>query len=117
MLEKDFAIQSSLRRVLVRTSINYSRMDFGTVKGVVYVRGVFQISYVSPDLDQDKLKDLTAKTLYSFEKKVRNIPGVSDVIFQLLNWRKERGQWLPIEVTKKEEEDEEEDENKTESSL
>ena len=115
MLEKDFAIQSSLRRMLVRTSINYSRMDFGTVKGVVYIRGVFQISYVSPDLDQDKLNDLMAKTLYSFEKKVRNIPGVSDVIFQLLNWRKERGQWLPIEVTKKEEE--EEDDNKTESSL
>ena len=114
MLEEDFAIQSNLRRMLVRTSINYSRMDFGTVKGVIYIRGVFQLSYVSPDADEDKLKDLTVKTLYSFEKKVRNIPGVSDVIFQLLNWRKERGQWVPIEVKKKKEE---KDENKTESSL
>jgi len=113
MLKEDFAVQSNLRRMLVRTSINYSRMDFGTVKGVVYIRGVFQLSYVSPDADEDKLKELTAKTLYSFEKKVRNIPGVSDVIFQLLNWRKERGQWMPIEAQKKEEEDE----NKTESSL
>ncbi len=112
MLEKDFVIQSSLRRMLVRTSINYSRMDFGTVKGVVYIRGVFQLSYVPPDTEEDALKDSTAKTLYSFEKKVRNIPGVSDVIFQLLNWRKERGQWVPIELTKKEEEDE----KKTESS-
>jgi hypothetical protein len=47
------------------------------------------------------------------ENKVRNIPGVSDVIFQLLNWRKERGQWVPIEMKKKEEGDE----NKTESDL
>jgi hypothetical protein len=111
MLEKDFAIQSNLRRMLVRTSINYVRMDFGTVKGVVYIRGVFQLSYLSSDTEDDQLQELTAKTLYSFEKKVRNIPGVSDVIFQLLNWRKERGKWVPIEAKK-----EEEDEKKTESS-
>ena len=112
MLEKDFAIQSNLRRMLVRTSVNYSKMDFGTVKGVVYIRGIFQLSYVSPDAGEDQLKDLTVKTLYSFEKKLRNIPGVTDVMFQLLNWRKEKGQWVPIEAKEKEETDE----NKTESS-
>jgi hypothetical protein len=112
MLEKDFAIQSNLRRMLVRTSINYSKMDFGTVKGVVYIRGIFQLSYISPDTDEDQLQELTAKTLYSFEKKVRNIPGVTDVMFQLQNWRKEKGQWVQIEAKKKEEADE----NKAESS-
>jgi len=119
MLEKDFAIQSNLRRMLVRTSINYSRMDFGTVKGVVYIRGIFQLSYVPPDTEENILKDLTAKTLYSFEKKVRNIPGVSDVIFQLVNWRKERGQWVSIGEEMKERPDgekEKRNENKTESS-
>ena len=119
MLEKDFAIQSNLRRMLVRTSINYSRMDFGTVKGVIYIRGIFQLSYVPPDTEQDKLTELIAKTLYSFEKKVRNIPGVSDVMFQLLNWRKERGQWVPIveETTERpDDEKEREDDKKTESS-
>ncbi len=117
MLKEDFTIQSNLRRMLVRTSINYSRMDFGTVKGVVYIRGIFQLSYVSPDTKEDELKDLTVKTLYSLEKKVRNISGVSDVMFQLLNWRKERGQWVPVDVTKKEEEDgnEEKDGNETKS--
>ncbi len=112
MLKEDFAIQSTLRRLLVRTSINYSRMDFGTVKGVVYIRGVFQLSYVPPGTDENKLKDLTVKTLHAFEKKVRNIPGVNEVMFQLLNWRKERGQWVPVEMKKKEEE--KEDESKTE---
>jgi len=113
MLEEDFVIQSNIRRMLIRTSIDYSRMDFGTVKGVVYIRGIFRISRLYTDGDEDKLKDLTVKTLYSFERKLRSIPGVSDVIFQLLNWRKERGQWVPIEVKKKEDEDE----NETESNL
>jgi hypothetical protein len=56
------------------------------------------------------------KTLYSFEKKIRSLPGVTDVIFQFLNWRKEKGQWVPIEGKKKEEE-KDDDENKTESNL
>jgi hypothetical protein len=118
MLKEDFVIQSNLRRVLIRTSIDYSRMDFGTVKGVVYIRGIFEISLSSKDGDEEKMKNLTINTLYSLEKKVRSIPGVSDVIFQLLNWRKERGQWVPIEVKKViGEKKEEEDETKMESDL
>jgi hypothetical protein len=113
MLKEDFVIQSNIRRMLVRANINYSRMDFGTVKGVVYIRGVFQISHPSVDGDAEEMKETTVKTLYSLEKKVRNISGVTDVIFQFLNWRKERGQWVPVEVKKKEEEDEE----KMESNL
>lgn len=116
MLKEDFVIQSNIRRILIRTSINYSRMDFGTVKGVVYIRGVFQISLSSKVGDEEKMKTMTTNTLYSLEKKVRSIPGVSDVIFQLLNWRKERGQWVPIEMKKKKEE-ENDDESKVESTL
>lgn len=118
MLKEDFVIQSNLRRILIRTNINYSRMDFGTVKGVVYIRGIFQTALSSKDGEEEKIKNMTINTLYSLEKKVRSIPGVNDVIFQLLNWRKERGQWVPIEVKKVEEEKKEEvDENKMESNL
>lgn len=118
MLKEDFVIQSNLRRLLIRSSIDYSRMDFGTVKGVVYMRGIFQVSLSSKDKEEEKIKNLTINTLYSLEKKVRSIPGVSDVIFQLLNWRKEKGQWIPIDVkTVEAKQREEADENKTESSL
>jgi len=113
MLKEDFVIQSNIRRMLIRTNIDYSRMDFGTVKGVVYIGGTFQISHLYPDGDEEKVKEYTVKTLYTFEKKIRSLSGVTDVIFQFVNWRKERGQWVPIEVEKKEEEDE----NKTESNL
>lgn len=115
MLKEDFVIQSNIRRMLIRTSIDYSRMDFGTVKGVVYIRGIFQIARLYTDGDEEKKKDYTVKTLYTFEKKVRSLPGVTDVIFQFLNWRKERGQWVPIEMKKKEED--QDDEKKTESNL
>ena len=118
MLKEDFVIQSNIRRILIRTSINYSRMDFGTVKGVVYIRGVFQISLSSKDGEEGKMKNLTINTLYSLEKKLRSIPGVSDVIFQLLNWRKEKGQWVSTEVREGEvDKKEEEDENKMEFNL
>jgi hypothetical protein len=115
MLREDFVIQSNIRRMLIRTNIDYSRMDFGTVKGVVYIGGIFQVSHLHTDGDEEKEREFTVKTLYSFEKKVRSIPGVSDVIFQLLNWRKERGQWVSIEMKKEEEQGE--DEKKTESHL
>lgn len=113
MLKEDFVIQSDIRRMLIRTSIDYSKIDFGTVKGVVYLRGIFQVSRLYADGDEEEKKEFTVKMLYSFEKKIRSVSGVTDVIFQFLNWRKERGQWVPVEVKKKEEEDE----NKTESSL
>jgi hypothetical protein len=115
MLKEDFVIQSNIRRMLIRTNIDYSRMDFGTVKGVVYIRGIFQIARLYTDGDEEKTKDYTVKTLYTFEKKIRSLPGVTDVIFQFLNWRKERGQWVPIEMEKKEED--QDDEKKTESNL
>jgi len=116
MLKEDFVIQSDIRRILIRTNINYSRMDFGTVKGVVYIRGIFQISLPSKEGEEEKMKNMTINTLHSLEKKVRAIPGVSDVIFQLHNWRKEKGQWVPIEMKKKKEEDKDEA-SKAESTL
>jgi predicted RND superfamily exporter protein len=48
------------------------------------------------------VKEFTANTLYSLEKKIRRIQGVSDVIFQLNNWRKEKGHWFHVKIIKKE---------------
>ena len=111
MLKEDFVIQSNIRRMLIRTDVDSSKMDFGTVKGVVYVRGIFQLSRVYTDGDDEKMKEFVIRTLYSLEKKIRSVPGVTDVIFQFLNWRKEKGQWVPVEIKGKEEEDEEEAES------
>jgi hypothetical protein len=106
MLKEDFFIQSNIRRMLIRTNIDYSEMDFGTVKGVVYVRGIFKISGLDDDGNEEKTKEFTVKVLYSLEKKIRSLPGVTDVIFQFLNWRREKGQWIPMEMRIRKEEDE-----------
>jgi len=95
MLKDDFVIQSEIRRILVRTNVDYSKINFGTVKGIVYIQGAFKISRYYTDGTSDSVQEFTRKTLVSLEKKIRTIPGVSDVNFQFRNWKKEKGRWIP----------------------
>ncbi len=94
MLKDDFVIQTNIRRVLIRSNVDYSLLTFGTVRGIVYVQGSFRVSsaYVGKD---EQVGEFTSKTLRSLELKVRAVPGVVDVVFQLSNWKKEKGQWFP----------------------
>ncbi len=93
MLREDFVIQTNIRRILIRSNIDYSGLTFGTVRGVVYIQGTFKVSGISSDVS-DRETDIVAKTLRSLELKIRSIPGVVDVRFQFLNWKKEKGQWF-----------------------
>lgn len=88
--------------MLIRSNIDYSRIDYGTVKGVVYFRGFFRLP-IALESHEEVKRSMTIKTLLSFEKKVRSIPGVVDVVFQFSNWLKEKGQWIPIKLTRGEE--------------
>lgn len=94
MLREDFVIQSEIRRILVRSNVDYSKISFGTVRGVVYLRGTFELSRLYVNESSEGIKEFTKKNLVSLEKKIRSIPGVIDVNFQLVNWKKEKGQWL-----------------------
>ncbi|OGP72819.1 MAG: hypothetical protein A2V86_08965 [Deltaproteobacteria bacterium RBG_16_49_23] len=114
MIKEDFVIQSEVRRMLIRSNIDYTKIDFGTVRGVVYLRGFFKLSRMPGEGDEGRVKDFLTKTLYSFEKKVRNISGVTDVVFQFVNWKKEIGQWIPTQWKRKEERREEKKEEKHE---
>ena len=120
MIKEDFIIQTEVRRMLIRANIDYSKIDLGTVRGVVYLRGFFNLSRI-PLGDEGRAREFMAKTLYSLEKKVKNISGVTDVVFQFVNWKKEVGQWIPIQWKRKEErregQKEKEHENKTNSDL
>jgi hypothetical protein len=98
MLREDFVIQTNIRRILIRSNIDYSEITFGTVRGVVYVQGNFKVSGVSSDLSYRDNEDIVAKTLRSLELKIRSIPGVIDAKFQFRNWKKEKGQWIPTKA-------------------
>jgi hypothetical protein len=95
MLKEDFVIQSNIRRILVRSNIDYSELIFGTVRGTVYIRGRFRLANYYGDETEEGVRAFSAKTLLSLERNIRSIPGVSDVIFQFINWKKEKGQWTP----------------------
>ena len=116
MLKEDFVIQSQVRRILVRSNVDYTKFDFGTVRGVVYFRGGFKLVGTSSDGDDltnqnIRAMELPVKILISLEKKVRNLPGVVDVVFQFVNWKKDVGRWIPVAVGKKKEESRCEEEN------
>jgi hypothetical protein len=107
MIREDFVIQSEIRRMLIRSNIDYTKIDLGTVKGVVYFRGIFR-PYLPPQLrSEESIRLYIEKTLLALEKKIRSIPGVSDVIFQFNNWKKEKGRWFPTQSIRKEEKKEE----------
>jgi hypothetical protein len=91
MLREDFVIQTNIRRILIRSNVDYSDVTFGTVRGVVYVQGTFKVSGI--DLTSKDSEEIMAKTLRSLELKIRSIPGVVDVKFQFHNWKREKGQW------------------------
>jgi hypothetical protein len=95
MLKEDFVIQSNVRQILIRSNIDYSRITFGTVKGVVYVRGIFKPTLHHTDGGIEGAADFTVKSLQSLEKKLKGIPGVIDIEFELTNWKKAGGQWTP----------------------
>jgi hypothetical protein len=95
MLREDFVIQTNIRRILIRSNIDYSEITFGTVRGVVYVQGTFKLPGISSDRISRDTENVIAKTLRSLELKIRSIPGVVDIKFQLHNWKKEKGQWIP----------------------
>jgi len=98
MLRDDFVIQTNVRRILIRSNIDYSDITFGTVRGVVYIQGTFKVSSISSEGSSKDTEGIIAKTLRSLELKIRSIPGIVDVRFQLLNWKKERGQWTPTKI-------------------
>jgi len=98
MLREDFVIQTNIRRILIRSNVDYSNLTFGTVRGVVYIQGTVKVSGTSSDGNSKDTEDIVSKTLRSFELKIRSIPGVVDVRFQFLNWKKERGQWVPTKA-------------------
>jgi len=95
MLKEDFVIQSNVRQILIRSNIDYSKITFGTVKGVVYLRGIFKSAFHHTDGNVKGAANIAIKSLESLEKKIKSIPGVIDIEFELTNWKKAGGQWIP----------------------
>ena len=93
MLKEDFVIQSNVRRILIRGNVDYSEITFGTVRGVVYLRGIFRLARIYAESDAESI-EFTMKNLQSLEKKIKSIPGVVDIVFEFINWQKEKGQWV-----------------------
>jgi len=98
MLKEDFVIQSTIRRTLIRNNVDYTEITFGTVRGVVYFRGRFKLAQLYTDGTKENALEFTTRSLHSLERKIKSIPGVSDVVFEFFNWEKEKGKWVPKDL-------------------
>ncbi|MGD8394623.1 MAG: hypothetical protein PVF43_04000 [Candidatus Eiseniibacteriota bacterium] len=79
---RDHAIANHIRTILYRHWVDVAHLDFGSVNGVVYVRGELErtpgypASRRAEEPDRDTLVQL-------LERDLRAIPGVKDVSFVL----------------------------------
>jgi hypothetical protein len=101
MLRSDFVVHNEVRRELVRTQANLEKIQFGVTRGVVYFAGEFWVRVGVRKLDGEKYFDVLVSTLVGFEKRLRRIPGVSDIFFRFTNIEKSGGFWRRVDVKPK----------------
>lgn len=93
MSTDDYRINAAIRNTLVRFWIDTSRLDHGSVNGVVYLRGRIHKELLRPE-EVDRETENLAFMLKRLERELRNIRGVRDVVCNLDNLMKVRGRWV-----------------------
>ena len=65
---------------------------------MVYLRGIFKFGRFYTAASAENTLEFKMKNLQSLEKKIKSIPGVVDIVFELINWKKVKGQWVPKDL-------------------
>jgi hypothetical protein len=87
----DFRINATIRSILVRFWFNTSLLSHGSINGVVYIRGKLAKEVLKAgDSDLDKELPFLVRRL---DKEIRNIRGVRDIVYNLENLKRVKGQW------------------------
>ncbi|MBU1700104.1 MAG: hypothetical protein KJ970_05235 [Candidatus Eisenbacteria bacterium] len=93
MEDRDYQITARVRRVLSRRSIDPGPLEFGSVDGVVYLRGVVHRLPGSP-APVSKQKHL-GSFLERLEEDLRRIEGVHSVAMEFQGYEKVGTEWKP----------------------
>jgi len=97
---EDFRINASVRTLLIRQWIDTVQLDHGTMNGIVYLRGSLRREMTrSKDGKVEESPDESMRLLVTkLERQIRCVRGVRDVVCNLENIVKVRGQWAPKAV-------------------
>jgi len=93
----DFRINASVRTLLIRQWIDTTQLDHGTMNGIVYLRGSLRREMTRQregrveESPEESLRLLVTR----LERQIRGVRGVRDVVCNLENIAKVRGQWSP----------------------
>jgi len=92
---EDFRINASVRTLLIRQWIDTSQLDHGTMNGIVYLRGSLRREMTRQregKLDESPEESMRLLVV-KLERQIRGVRGVRDVVCNLENLSKVRGQW------------------------
>ncbi len=92
---EDWDINVVVRQELVKEWVDTKKITFNTIGGVVYIKGVIIFKKVLKD---DPLiafikERAEKKRLTRIERKIKKIPGVKGVKFDLQDWAKVGNEW------------------------
>ena len=84
----DLKISSAIRRELSSRRVDLSKLKFPVKAGEVSLQG--ELSFVG----LEKTNDEIAIELKFIESSIKNVEGVSNIVFELTNWKKnDSGIW------------------------
>jgi hypothetical protein len=98
MLGTDFLILNEVRRELIRSRIDFEKIQFSVTRGVVYFWGEFWFGVGTRRLEERKEFDMLVSGLVGLEKRLRSIRGVLDIYFRFNNIHKYGGFWRRARV-------------------
>jgi hypothetical protein len=96
MEDRDFQITARIRRVLSRRSIDPGPLEFGSVDGVVYLRGSLHRLPGAPGPVSER--GHWGSFLDRLEDDLRRIEGVHSVAMELEGYKKVGTEWKPATV-------------------
>ena len=93
---RDHAIAVQIRSILDRRWVDASLLDFGSVNGVVYLRGELRRHPRFPASRSIQANDLAF--FKGLERALRAVPGVKDVSFELVGFEHGGDHWETNQV-------------------
>lgn len=91
----DFRINAAVRTQLIRAWIDTNLLDHGTINGIVYLRGTLRRELLRDDPTEKGSDESLRLILQRLERQIRAIRGVRDVVCNLENVARVKGQWVP----------------------
>jgi len=94
----DWDINVSVRQELVKRFVDLRRVNFNTIGGIVYVKGVVVFTKTKDSSEKivasiEERIEAERKRLIDLEKRIKKIKGVKGVVFNLEDWVKFGNEW------------------------